>query len=93
MKIPEPEPLFCCGRDSTYGRLLRRIDQALDVARTRQWMTGQAPALTELELSGLSEQDARILWRIIDTLDNEPCLPRYLDWPAPNGTECETNHH
>ncbi|WP_304640404.1 hypothetical protein [Pseudomonas sp.] len=93
MKTPEPEPLLCWGRDSSYGRLLRRIDQALDVARTRQWLAGQAPGLTELELSGLSQEDLHMLWRIIDTLADGPPLPRYLDRPAANSTNQEASHH
>ncbi len=94
MKTPEPEPLLCWGRDSTYGRLLRRIDQALDVARTRQWLAGQAPGLTELELSGLSQEDVRMLWRIIDTLGDGPPLPSYLErTTSSNGAAKETSHH
>ncbi|SDR85192.1 hypothetical protein SAMN05216421_0447 [Halopseudomonas xinjiangensis] len=76
MKTPEPEPLMCWNRDSSYGRLLRRLDQALDVARTRQWLTGQASGLTELELSGLSPEDANLLRRILNTLDVDRALPR-----------------
>lgn len=76
MKTPEPEPLVCWNRDSSYGRLLRRLDQALDMARTRQWLSGQSAALTELELSGLSPEDARMLRRILDTLDIDRALPR-----------------
>lgn len=80
MKTPEPEPLSCWNRDSSYGRLLRRLDQAMDMARTRQWLNGQQPGLTELELSGLSKEDVRLLWRILDTLetDHQP-LPNYLE--------------
>ena len=81
MKTPEPEPLMCWGRDSSYGRLLRRLDQALDMARTRQWMTGQAAGPTELELSGLTPEDVRLLRRILNTLDVDRALPRSLALP------------
>ncbi len=77
MKTPEPEPLSCWSRDSSYGRLLRRIDQAMDMARTRQWLDGQPPGLSELEVSGLSSEDIQILWRILDTLGATQSLPRY----------------
>ena len=80
MKTPEPEPLSCWNRDSSYGRLLRRLDQAMDMARTRQWLNGQQPGLTELELSGLSKEDVRLLWRILDTLETgQQPLPNYLE--------------
>jgi hypothetical protein len=63
-------------RDSSYGRLLRRLDQAMDVACTRQWMEGIPPALTELELSGLTQEDQRLLWRILEALETSMSLPR-----------------
>lgn len=62
-------------RDSSYGRLLRRLDQAMDVACTRQWMEGSPPALTELELSGLTQEDQRLLWRILQALETTMALP------------------
>ena len=62
-------------RDSSYGRLLRRLDQAMDMAHTRQWMEGSPPALTELELSGLTPEDQRLLWRILQALGNTMPLP------------------
>jgi len=91
--MKRPEPLLCWGRDSSYGRLLRRIDQALDVARTRQWLAGQTPSLTELELSGLSQEDLQMLWRIIDTLADGPPLPSYPDRSATHCTIQEASHH
>jgi hypothetical protein len=63
-------------RDSSYGRLLRHLDQAMDVACTRQWMDGIPPALTELELSGLTQEDQRLLWRILQALETSMSLPR-----------------
>ena len=84
MKTPEPEPLSSWNRDSSYGRLLRRLDQAMDMARTRQWLNGQQPGLTELELSGLSKEDVRLLWRILDTLEaGQQPLPNYLEHSRP----------
>ncbi|WP_339844920.1 hypothetical protein [uncultured Halopseudomonas sp.] len=62
-------------RDSSYGRLLRRLDQAMDMARTRQWMEGSHPALTELELNGLTQEDQRLLWRILQALETTVSLP------------------
>lgn len=62
-------------RDSSYGRLLRRLDQAMDMARTRQWMEGNPPALTELELNGLTQEDQRLLWRILQALESSVSLP------------------
>ncbi|WP_373185046.1 hypothetical protein [Halopseudomonas sp.] len=62
-------------RDSSYGRLLRRLDQAMDMAYTRQWMDGTPPVLTELELSGLTQDDQRLLWRILQALETTISLP------------------
>ena len=67
MKQVEPEPLACT-RDSSYGRLLRRLDQALDVARTRQWMAGRQDVPAELEVYGLSRQDVQLLQQILGTM-------------------------
>lgn len=52
-------------RDSSYGRLLRRLDQAMDLACTRQWLSGQPSAPGELEIQGLSPADLRLLDRIL----------------------------
>lgn len=57
------------GRDSSYGRLIRRLDQAMDVARTRNWLAGEVKPLEELELCGLSTQDARLLKHILSTME------------------------
>lgn len=75
-------------RDSSYGRLLRRLDQAMDMAYTRQWMEGSPPVLTELELSGLTPEDQRLLWRILQALGNNMPLPG----SAPGGKRCSTAH-
>jgi len=87
-------------RDSSYGRLLRRLDQAMDVACTRQWMEGTPPALTELELSGLTQEDQRLLWRILQALEASMSLPRGSSAVvAPAGSAAfyyagyETGHH
>lgn len=55
--------------DSSYGRLLRRLDQAMDVARTRTWLAGNTSVPQELEVSGLSPQDARLLRDILSTME------------------------
>lgn len=56
-------------RDSSYGRLLRRLNQAMDVASTRQWMTGQTSAPGELEIQGLSEADLQLLNQILHSMN------------------------
>ena len=63
--------------DSGYGRLLRRLDQALDMAHTRQWMGGEAEP-SELELKGLSEADLRLLQQILCALAERTPLPVVL---------------
>lgn len=93
MKTTEPEPLSCWNRDSSYGRLLRRLDQAMDMARTRQWLNGQPPGLTELELGGLSKEDVKLLWRILDTLETRQPLPNYLERPTSEQAQQQTAHH
>ncbi|MBL4832954.1 MAG: hypothetical protein JKY26_03180 [Pseudomonas sp.] len=85
-------------RDSSYGRLLRRLDQAMDMAHTRQWMEGSPPALTELELSGLTPEDQRLLWRILQALGTSVSLPGSVQGaPIASGTHyqtgCETGQH
>ena len=71
MKHVQPE-LLAGSHDSSYGRLLRRLDQALDVARTRQWLAGQPSAPAELEVYGLSKQDMELLRQILRTMALEP---------------------
>ncbi|WP_090273429.1 hypothetical protein [Halopseudomonas litoralis] len=70
MKHVQPEPL-ASGRDSSYGRLLRRLDQALDVARTRQWMAGREDVPAELEVCGLSKQDMQLLKQILGAMQRD----------------------
>lgn len=60
--------------DSGYGRLLRRLDQALDMAHTRQWMGGETEPL-ELELKGLSKADLLLLQQILCALAERTPLP------------------
>lgn len=62
--------------DSSYGRLLRRLDQAMDVARTRTWLAGSSNTPQDLEVCGLSPQDAQLLRDILRAmeLDRSPVL-------------------
>ena len=93
MKAPEPEPLACRNRDSSYDRLLRRLDQALDMARTRQWLDGQPPGLTELEVSGLSPEDLRLLWRILDTMAEQRAASYRSSALAAHDTQQQQRQH
>ncbi|MEH6565055.1 MAG: hypothetical protein V7756_07020 [Halopseudomonas sp.] len=77
-----PETMVHRQRDCSYGRILRRLDQALDMAHTRQWLTGyQGGGIAELEVQGLSQQDLTVLWQILETLDASP-LPGVLPPPS-----------
>ena len=58
-----------CNGDSSYGRLLRRLDQAMDVASTRQWMSGQPNQPGELEIQGLSDRDLQLLKQILHSMN------------------------
>lgn len=58
-----------CSRDSSYGRLLRRLDQAMDVASTRQWMSGQPSESGDLEIHGLSSTDLQLLRQILHSMN------------------------
>jgi|GEM_PF-879195 len=87
MKGLVPVPLVEWPRDSSYGRLLRRLDQALDMARTREWLNGRSQVITELELNGLSPEDQQLLWRIINALGVDSAIT-----PAPYQTEQQTHH-
>jgi len=74
-----PETLATRQRDCAYGRILRRLDQALDMAYTRQWLADyQGGGVTELELQGLSQEDLALLWQILLTLDSHVSLPGVL---------------
>lgn len=70
MRSLDSAPL-CSGRDSSYGRLLRRLDQAMDVACTRQWLTGQTAVPGELEIQGLSDADLQLLTQILRSMNLE----------------------
>lgn len=74
-------------RDTSYGRLLRRLNQAMDVASTRQWMTGQQSAPGELEIQGLDDADVRLLNQILQNmnLDRAAASPSVV--AALNGTQ------
>ena len=84
MKGTAPVVLSDWPRDSSYGRLLRRLDQAMDVARTRHWMAGRAPPVLELELSGLSAEDQQLLW------PDSGCWP---GTPAAHDTHQQNGQH
>ncbi len=86
MKGSAPALLSDLPRDSSYGRLLRRLDQAMDMARTREWMAGRTPTVTELELSGLSAEDQELLWRIIEELQASASSVLTPAPPAPQRT-------
>lgn len=58
-------------RDSSYARLLRRLDQAMDVACTRQWLTGQTALSGELEIEGLSNADRELLDQILRSMNRD----------------------
>jgi len=74
-----PETQATRQRDCSYGRILRRLDQALDMAYTRQWLAGyQGGANAELELQGLSREDLTVLWQILKTLEIHTPLPGVL---------------
>ncbi|WP_152486777.1 hypothetical protein [Halopseudomonas pelagia] len=91
MKGSSPAPLSDWPRDSSYGRLLRRLDQAMDMARTREWMAGRAPPVTELELSGLSAEDQQLLWRIIEEIQVSATSGRLSITPTAYDT-CQQHH-
>jgi len=85
-----PETVVHRQKDSSYGRILRRLDQALDMAHTRQWLTGfQGAGVTELEVQGLSREDLAVLWRILETLDSRTPLPGVL----PPSTQQRNQQH
>ncbi|SDS22063.1 hypothetical protein SAMN05216271_1428 [Halopseudomonas sabulinigri] len=89
-----PETLLHRQKDSSYGRILRHLDQALDMAHTRQWLTGyQAGGVAELELQGLSKEDLAVLWQILETLDSRCPLPGVLPPPAQAGHQQHRDHH
>lgn len=70
MKSLDSAPLRNSG-DTSYGRLLRRLNQAMDVACTRQWMTGQPSVPGELEIQGLTDADLQLLNQILHSMNLE----------------------
>ena len=68
MKPSDSTPLSS-SRDSSYGRLLRRLDQAMDMACTRQWMSGQPSVPGELEIQGLNGRDLQLLKQILESMN------------------------
>ncbi len=65
MKSAEPPLLGIQRPQQGYDRLLRRLDQALDIARTRQWLDGFSHPPMELELQGLSADDLLLLQQVL----------------------------
>ncbi|NLY57442.1 MAG: hypothetical protein GX071_02835 [Gammaproteobacteria bacterium] len=86
MKSLDSAPLRNSG-DTSYGRLLRRLNQAMDVACTRQWMTGQPSVPGELEIQGLTDADLQLLNQILHSmnLDRATASPAVIS--ALNGTQ------
>ncbi|GGI99116.1 hypothetical protein [Halopseudomonas pertucinogena] len=79
-------------RDSSYGRLLRRLDQAMDMACTRQWLTGQTALPGELEIEGLSNADLQLLDQIMRSMNLDPSAsPAAISSLA--GTRQQTQQH
>ena len=75
-------------QDCSYSRILRRLDQALDVANTRRWLAGQGVGgVYELELRGLSQQDMQVLRKILASLDASISLPGVLPPTAQSGRQ------
>lgn len=75
-------------QDCSYSRILRRLDQALDVAHTRQWLAGYSgDCVAELELRGLSQEDLKVLWQILLSLDVYVPLPGVLPPAAQPGNQ------
>lgn len=71
-----PDAIAGREQDCSYSRILRRLDQALDVALTRQWLAGSdTGSLYELELRGLSQEDMQVLRKILASIDASAMLP------------------
>lgn len=77
---------LCYSRDSSYGRLLRKLDQAMDVACTRQWMAGQRSAPDELEIQGLSDKDLQLLKQILQSMNTDQAAASWSVLAALNET-------
>ncbi|MEL0167756.1 MAG: hypothetical protein VW877_06455 [Pseudomonadaceae bacterium] len=73
-------------QDSAYGRLLRRLDQALDMAHTRQWLSGYPELPADLELQGLSPEEMALLQQILVTISLRSPSPG-LTSPPGNGQQ------
>ena len=80
-------------RDSSYGRLLRRLDQAMDVACTRQWMAGQLSAPGELEIQGLSDRDLQLLKQILRSINADLTAASSSVIAALNETHQQSDSH
>lgn len=73
-------------QDSAYSKLLRRLDQALDMAHTRQWLSGYPELPTDLELQGLSPEEMALLQQILVTISLRTPLPGLVSPPG-NGQQ------
>jgi hypothetical protein len=62
-------------QDSAYGQLLRRLDQALDMAHTRQWLNNSPESPRDLELRGLSPEEMALLLQILVAISLRTPLP------------------
>lgn len=71
-------------QDSAYGKLLRRLDQALDMAHTRQWLRGYPELPADLELQGLSPEEMALLQQILIAISLRTPLPGVAT-PPDNG--------
>lgn len=79
-------------RDSNYGRLLRRLDQAMDMACTRQWLAGQTALPGELEIQGLSSADLQFLDQILRSMNpDQSASPAVISALA--GAQQQTRQH
>ena len=92
MKPLDSVPLRC-SRDSSYGRLLRRLDQAMDVACTRQWMNGQPSVPGELEIQGLNGRDLHLLKQILDSMNLDLAAASPSVVSAFSQTQQQSNSH
>ena len=82
-----------CSRDSSYGRLLRRLDQAMDVASTRQWMNGQPIESVDLEIQGLSDADLQLLRQILHSMNLDQVAASPSVVPAHQHAQQQGNTH
>ncbi len=92
MKPVDSAPLRYSG-DSSYARLLRRLDQAMDVACTRQWINGQPSAPGELEIQGLNDRDLQVLKQILSNMNFDLTAASPSVISTFNHTQQQRNYH